>query len=440
MPIVKYKISDLEIGQVNCKSYSTFLKEDTIMINTYFHSKKKDIEKGGNFTLEHSIIPKQRRVYLFKEKKEEEEEEFVELNLPIEILRQNKDRNSFLAFWYKLQRPDVQEINVLLGLDNDGNGSIDERIFIPKQELADLPAENNFQKREINLSKFSPDIEKVRYIIFQLNKKDDIEEDGWHTFYIKDDIVIFRKYPGIIKTDELRKNLLSELNNLDISILNIDQQEFKFSQINNKSWDIFEGDIVNLGNCKLQKGNHRINLLENDTFKTEWAFVEAVSEEDSMESPIQEPEIIFKKINQAKYIIEIKEAKNPFWLVFLESFHPQWKIFFDSRIPAQEFDIVKDYENLGVKEARYQLKFNPFDLKYLFAKPLTNEHFLVNLYANGWYIDPKKLDLPEEFSLVLYFWPQYLYNIGLIIAGVTLILSLVYLMVIGFIKRNVKHV
>jgi hypothetical protein len=437
MPILKYKISDLVIGQVNCKSYDTFLKEDTIMINTYFHSKKKDIEKGGNFTLEHSIIPKQRRVYLFKQEEEEEEEgeEFVELNLPIEILRQNKDRNSFLTFWYKLQRPDVQEINVLLGLDNDGNGSIDERIFIPKQGLADLSAENNFQKREINLSKFSPDIEKIRYIIFQLNKKDDIGKDDWHTFYIKDDIVIFRKYPGIIKTDELRRNLLSELNNLNMPILNIDQQEFKFSQINNKSWDIFEDDIVNLGNCKLQKGNHRINLLENDTFKTEWAFVEAVSEEDSMESPIQEPEIIFKKINQTKYIVQVKGARNPFWLVFLESFHPQWKIYL-SKEASEGYDIIKEDKNLGAKEARYQLKFNPFDLKYIFSKPLTDKHFLVNLYANGWYIDTKKLNLPEEFNLVLYFWPQYLFNIGLIVAATTLICCIGYLIIAAFFKKG----
>jgi hypothetical protein len=90
-------------------------------------------------------------------------------------------------------------------------------------------------------------------------------------------------------------------------------------------------------------------------------------------------------------------------------------------------EIVADYPRLKVKEARHLIKFTPEDIRYLFRNPLAAGHFLVNGYANGWYIEPEKLGLGENFTLVIYFWPQSLFYLGLGISGLTFLGCIVYL-------------
>jgi len=155
----------------------------------------------------------------------------------------------------------------------------------------------------------------------------------------------------------------------------------------------------------------------------------------------REPRITFKKINPTKFIVKVEGAKDPFWLKFSESFHNQWYLY---QIPytenqMQEFkEIVADYPDLKVKEAKYLIKYTPKDITFLFKKPLDAQHDLVNEYANGWYIEPEKLGLSENFILVVYFWPQSLFYIGLGISVLTLIGCLGYILwlkIKNFIKR-----
>ncbi len=149
-----------------------------------------------------------------------------------------------------------------------------------------------------------------------------------------------------------------------------------------------------------------------------------------MNAASQEPEITFKKINPTKYVVKVERARGPFWLVFSESFHNQWHLYYLQPIASnlQLFkEIVAAYPNLKVKEAKHIMQFTPQDIRFLFEKPLKAQHHLVNGYANGWYIEPEKLSLGEDFTLVLYFWPQSLFYLGLIISGLTLI-GCVYLL------------
>ena len=89
---------------------------------------------------------------------------------------------------------------------------------------------------------------------------------------------------------------------------------------------------------------------------------------------------------------------------------------------------MADYPKLKVKEAKHLVKFTPQDVRYLFKKPLDAEHHLVNGYANGWYVEPGKLGLGEDFTLVMYFWPQTLFYLGLGISGATLLGCIGYLL------------
>lgn len=138
----------------------------------------------------------------------------------------------------------------------------------------------------------------------------------------------------------------------------------------------------------------------------------------------QDPVLTFKKINPAKFLVKVGHAHEPFWLIFNESFYNEWKIYKASIAdyrPEDFAEITTEYLRLAVKEAKPSQRFIPFDIRYLFRRPLDAQHQLVNGYANGWYIDPKKIGTGEDFTLVLYLWPQSLLYLGQIISGATMI-------------------
>ncbi len=178
------------------------------------------------------------------------------------------------------------------------------------------------------------------------------------------------------------------------------------------------------------RGEHVYEKLDNPYFDIEWVIIEPATS-NSHKDLDQAPEITFKRINPTKYLVKIDKAKRPFWLIFSESFNDKWKLYGlkaqGSKIKGLFDEIIMDYPKLKVKEARHITAFTPQDLGLLFQRPIGAPHRLVNGYANGWYIDPKDVNLGEDFALVLYFWPQNLFYLGLIISGITLIGCICYL-------------
>lgn len=140
------------------------------------------------------------------------------------------------------------------------------------------------------------------------------------------------------------------------------------------------------------------------------------------------PQIIFKKINPTKYQVKIN-ATRPFFLVFSENYHSQWKAYVEDKSMKFE-EIIVNYESAKVREARHENKFTPDDIPYMFAKYISDDsHFLANGYANAWYIHPKEVDKNNdgEFTITLFFLPQSLFYFGLMISGTTFFVSVVYL-------------
>jgi len=162
------------------------------------------------------------------------------------------------------------------------------------------------------------------------------------------------------------------------------------------------------------------------------------------------PAIEIDRINPTKYIIRVKDASEPFWLVFSESFHNQWKIYElesnkvesiklgvkSDKVKYQFGEIIAEHKDLETKKARYLMNFTPQDIKYLWGKPLDVKHQLINGYANGWYIEPGKLKLGEDFTLGIYFLPQSLFYLGLGISGLTLLAYIFHLVCSGLEKRK----
>ncbi len=205
------------------------------------------------------------------------------------------------------------------------------------------------------------------------------------------------------------------------------------------------------------------------------------------------PVIEYKKINTIKYRLKIHQAKNIFPLVFSETFHNEWKIYLGnndeesksrmtgilsvqlgnyevfegneedqaSREEVQEFikkgwisTMGKDNNSSGFISKNFQGTIQNNNLskgafyETWFQKPLVPEksHFIANSYANSWMIDPnifctnnkycqKNPDGSYDFNLVLEFWPQRLYYIGIGISGITIFTCFLYF-AISFIFRR----
>lgn len=163
----------------------------------------------------------------------------------------------------------------------------------------------------------------------------------------------------------------------------------------------------------LTEGIHNVKILPHPTFKV--GLVEVAQARNHPYDPdlgfrvpeAQETRVRFKKINPTRYIIDV-EAERPFWLVLNESFYEGWRGY------------IRD------RGKRVELK----------------DHMLVNGFANGWYVDTNTVpgsgfQVPDQgqngeekakrFQIVLEFQPQRLFEIGLLISGITLLGGMAYL-------------
>lgn len=90
------------------------------------------------------------------------------------------------------------------------------------------------------------------------------------------------------------------------------------------------------------------------------------------------PQVEFKKISPVLYEGSVKGVKGNHMVVFSENYSPAWV-----------------WQSAQVKNAR---------------------HFTANLYANAWYIE----GAPQNYKFKLYYWPQSLRYLGLLILIVTI--------------------
>lgn len=186
----------------------------------------------------------------------------------------------------------------------------------------------------------------------------------------------------------------------------------------NEMFQLVTSDNFTIGNKALFLSNY-LNQERNQFIKEYSRTISSFNDNTQ--------EITFQRINPTKYQIKIENATQPFFLVFSESYHPEWKAYVEDK--ELKFDeITTSYDKLKVSEVRPEMRFSPKDIFYPFAKPVLNEnHFLVNGYANAWYIDTKQLGKGENFTVTLYFEPQSYFYIGLIMSVLTFMGGMSYL-------------
>lgn len=308
---------------------------------------------------------------------------------------------------YSAGASSFQNVEFILGIDFDGDGIADEDVFAGSlsftNELNKFQADayetvqRNFpDKPEYYLTQIKLRINSFRPIDELSQKMDLFYIRGLRIYsYHLAPCTDFKFHKPIIKLDGEKYWISRKVKNEK------DAKGLLFEQI-----------------VHLEKGKHCLKKLTGEGFEVEWVVLEPEDRGQKVEDR-NEPNITFKKINPSKYEVQVLGAKEPFWLVLSESFHEKWKVFLKSN--------TEKIKKGGIQEDKNKMRFTPEDIKYLFKKPLDAEHQVVNGYANGWYIDPKELNLGENFTLDIYFQPQSLFYIGLGVSGLT------FLGFIGFI-------
>lgn len=162
------------------------------------------------------------------------------------------------------------------------------------------------------------------------------------------------------------------------------------------------------------------------------------------------PTIEYKKINSTKYRLVIHGAEGNLPIVFSELFNSGWKVY-----QIKNSSVNKSGSESGqtkfVSENYFGTTQNDNLLngplfETLFKSPIESQHLTANGYANSWNIDVDKIcggndkcsknsDGTYNMELVVEFWPQRLFYLGLLISGVTLFGCLIYL-----IYRWVKNI
>jgi hypothetical protein len=193
------------------------------------------------------------------------------------------------------------------------------------------------------------------------------------------------------------------------------------------------------------------------------------------------PTLEFKKINPTKYQVRVHGASGAFPLVFSESFHKEWKAYLTKiRNPQSNIQNLDSYRILDGNEEDQANKGELVDyiknrwistlgsnkdgeIDYIsrnfqgtiqndnlpdgnifetwLKKPIDNNrnHLMVNGYANSWIIDSKNLcgnnnlcvknaDGTYDLEMIVEFWPQRLFYVGLSISLVTFLASIGYLL------------
>jgi len=441
------EIQEEQIGILNFKNMNFYNEKSLILIGQEFGKKELKFE---NVNVKSAILGDNEEINIvsyfdgapvrienvsikeFKGSIENKKRENEEVRVYLPLDKNLVEDFPHLSFNYKFDNPQVQEIKLYLSIQDDkGNKN-----FVPLdkdnyQETGEVLSAN---LKEI-FKKFNPE-----ELIIRLKRKNNVDcslesNKGWYGFQLSN-IYLYTKFPYPVKTVQLKDRFSSLIHRINPGLVKIDKEVFNLNDFNWQNFDGLERGVL-VKKIRLAKGNHKYEKLKNATFSVEWAILEP---NPKSQFPISksEPEITFKKINPTKYLVKVEGAKGPFWLVFSESFHKQWHLY-QFPIPNSQFpkfeEIVADYPELKVKEAKHLMRFTPQDIKYLFGKPLPAGHYLVNGYANGWYIEPKKLGLGKDFVLVIYFWPQSLFYLGLFVSGLTFLSCITYL-IYNFIRRK----
>jgi hypothetical protein len=236
------------------------------------------------------------------------------------------------------------------------------------------------------------------------------------------------------------------MNNLATSSLCFNNQCVKKNKSENKITD----DYILLDKIYLKAGEYKISIDNAKEKLNILAKGDLMFFVENSKKTAEKPKIEFKKINQTKYAVKVLGAKNPFFLVLNETFHDGWRVYLRQNQSNvinnyRDEEIIGSRENQGLSDGRF---YEVYKNEPLFR----DKHFLVNTYANAWWVDLEQIknqiskiknykDNPDgsmDFELVIDFYPQRIFYLSLLVPGLTFIFFLGYLIYYLLFCRKAK--
>lgn len=322
--------------------------------------------------------------------------------------------NVYLAY----NQSSYNSLEYSFGIDTTGDGIVDQNVNVdPANYHAGIIDFNLLQRiKEIAPSKSSYYLRYIKIFI----KNDTFNQSELYSLNLSK----IKLYNNQYETTVYKQIL-------DVPIIKVDSHEYKLSDVqkfddeqllkiiqNGNAW-------VDIATMTLEQGTHKIEYLDNPYIDVDLTEVDKYSENKQ----VQEPIIKFNRINPTRYNVDIT-AKDPFWLVFDESYNDGWKAYVIKSNPAitsQRFSWSVILSNLWQGKNRIEV----------------TKHEMVNGYANGWWIEPAKIfgnsASPVSFQVVLEYEPQKYFEIGVLVLAITLFLYFGYLIIDNNrIKKKVK--
>lgn len=325
-----------------------------------------------------------------------------------------------------------------------------ENIFIPiyeeEPENKKTPAEMSEQelKEYKKQQKLGDNLELKHY-------KLKIPENNKYLIYIKKKSILANNLD----------NLKINFNNLTIKKQNLKNKEKKFHLFAEEKLEAGEYEI------KISYQGQNIPLIASND-------IVLLKQGEKTEKVL--PKLEYSMISPTKYRIKVHQAKENFLLNFSESYHQQWKAYV-SNLPIKNFktkflistnitnnftscqeegcmsnDNIKNNLNLGLISFtgdKFISKINQGTIQNnnlpkgkiwetWFQEYLPdNNHFQTNGFANSWWLNIEELKKQNkitqnqnetyDFEIILEFWPQRLFHLGLLISIITLLSCLGYL-------------
>jgi hypothetical protein len=163
---------------------------------------------------------------------------------------------------------------------------------------------------------------------------------------------------------------------------------------------------------------------------------------DQPQEPFQTPKITFTKINPTKYRVKVEKATEPYFLIFSETFNDNWRAYIQTsdvelQMPGQ---IIASYFDGEIRESSHRRTFLGRDTFETWGKePIAEDkHLLANGYANSWFLTPEDAGEKENYEIIIEFWPQRLFYLGLGVSFLVMLGCLGYLGIALVRKKNKK--
>lgn len=143
----------------------------------------------------------------------------------------------------------------------------------------------------------------------------------------------------------------------------------------------------------------------------------------------QAPIIRYTRINPTKYKIEVRGASEPFVLVFSDQFNKSWKVYTKPSVAQDDFSQSSSVEQYGSIQKFQNTMYWDNGIFETIGKQSISEdkHFMINGYANGWFISDEDILSSKNFDLIVELANQKITYISFALSFVVVLLCIIYI-------------